>query len=523
MTIRTGSLLAALAVGLVFSGEAAEPRRRGFDKPLVIVADDFGAFFKDEKNEMTKAGLERYADEILAGGKVTHVFWCPVAGRANFDAKATEPIWAGLGKPATEWGVMKNENGVARATEPAEQAANRRWAENAKKLHDAGIDPYQVWIARTREKGASPWISIRMGDTQCCFFPNHFRTPTYFAQHPELLLTTRCHGAGAVNYAFPESRAWFTRVVRETAARYKDVDGIEIDIETRNFYIIGSTVPPGAIPPPNAEPPHVMFAKYLKELKTEIAEQTGNRTVKLALRVIPDTNLLFAHFGGSVGGFPVDLLIPNYGEGSLFSDWSDMDRYGHRRIVPNVPVGGLTVPRIAGRLSGMRGWEFPGVMISGVEKTIPAVRKALLEGGLAGPDGTVAGPREIPLLRNQHLMEWKRAAWGYADCRNTYPWKLDKPWKYEFTLQEGSVAEKGVVASVSYNSAAAPEQIYLNGRKSTSCRKQGMRVFYGFPKDAILGGVNQLYIPAESHDGLELAGDKANVPSVTGAIMNIDL
>lgn len=504
---------AAFAVGLVFSGEAAKPRRRGFDKPLVIVADDFGAFFKDEKNEMTKAGLERYADEILAGGKVTHVFWCPVAGRANFDAKATDPIWAGLDNPATEWGVMKNENGVARATEPAELAANRRWAENAKKLKDAGIDPYKVWIARTREKGVSPWLTIRMGDTQNCFFPNHFRTPTYFAQHRELLLTTRCHGAGAVNYAFPESRAWFTRVVREAAERYKDVDGIEIDIETQNFYVFGSTVPQGAIPPPNAEPPHVTFAKYLKELREVIAEVSGNRGIKLALRVISDTNLLSAHFGGSVDGFPVDLLIPAYGDnrgqGGLIADWADRDRYGHRRIVPNVAVGGLTAPQIAGRLCNVRGREFPGVMLSGIERTNPAVRKAILADGLADIEKGVHGPCDILLPHDQHLMAWKRAAWGYADCRLNFPWALDQSFKGEFALQDGFVAEKSVVATVFYDCPDVPETVCMNGRKSQACKKAGKTATYVFPKDAVFGGVNQFYIPAEKPEALELGNGTA--------------
>lgn len=522
--------LFSVAVLSAVSCLAAPQQKRGFDKPLVIVAEDFGAFFKDEKNEMTKAGLEAYADGILAGGQVTHVFWCPVAGRANFDAKATEPIWAGLDNPATEWGVLKNENGVARATEPAELAANKRWAENAKKLKDAGLDPYQVWIARTREKGASPWISIRMGDTQCCFFPNHFRTPAYFAQHRELLLTTRCHGAGAVNYAFPESRAWFTRVVREAAARYKDVDGIEIDIETQNFYVLGSTVPPGAIPPPNAEPPYVVFAKYLKELKDEIAEASGNRTIKLALRVISDTNLLFAHFGGPVDGFPVDLMIPAYGDsrcpGGLIADWADRDRYyRRRRIVPNVSVGGLTAPQIAGRLGNVRGREFPGVMLSGIEKTIPPVRKAILVDGLADIKNGVRGPCDIHLPQDQHLMAWKRAAWGYVDCRLNFPWALDKSFKGEFALQDGFAAEKGVVATVFYDCPDIPETVYLNGRKPQTCKKAGKTATYVFPKDAVFGGVNQFYIPAEKPETLEL--DNGTAPrkptSVLGVNVRIDM
>ena len=499
------------------AGGAAECSVSGFDRPWVIVAEDFGSFFRSEKNEMTKEGLEEYADELLAGGKVTHAFWCPIAGCANFDAKATDPVWAKLGEPTAEFGVVRTENGLMPLDRPETIAANRRWVENAKKLHDAGVDPYRVLIDRTRANGASPWLSIRMPDMLFSCFPNHFLAPSYFVKHPDLLIKPG-HGGGSPEFGRAESRAWFARVVAEVAGRYKDVDGIEIDIVTRSFWLFGSAPEPGSLPR------HEMFARYLADLKKSVVEQTGNPAVKLALRVLHDRNLLDGHFGKPNVSFPVDVLIPLPDTVRLqpLLGWAEKDRYEPFRVMPAVSVAGMTVPQLAGRLSWIRGCGFPGVMIFEPERASAAVRNALLKEGLADLRQGVRGPREIGLVRDEYLMEWKRAAWGYVDIRGTYPWKLDKPWKYEFALQEGSVAEKGVVAEMSYNSFAVPPAVYLNGRKSTFCRKNGSTATYGFPKDAVLGGVNQLYVPAVESDEFDLEEETENTPSVTGAIVKID-
>ena len=59
------SLLAVLTCGVL---EAA-PKTYGLGKPAVVVADEPDAYFKDAANPVTAAGLEAYADALLAGGK----------------------------------------------------------------------------------------------------------------------------------------------------------------------------------------------------------------------------------------------------------------------------------------------------------------------------------------------------------------------------------------------------------------------------------------------------------------------
>ncbi|MBO6052865.1 MAG: hypothetical protein J6Q17_03940, partial [Clostridia bacterium] len=34
-------------------------------------------------------------------------------------------------------------------------------------FRDHGIDPYAVWLARAKERGLTPWLSVRMNDCHC--------------------------------------------------------------------------------------------------------------------------------------------------------------------------------------------------------------------------------------------------------------------------------------------------------------------------------------------------------------------
>ena len=101
--------------------------------PWFVVNEDNDHFFKCDSSLMTERGLSDYVDYICRG-KVTHVFFCVNGQRTSYDSKTWEPIWAGMNEKARP----------DTATKP--DGTQDRWAVNAKKLFDAGIDPYAVWI-----------------------------------------------------------------------------------------------------------------------------------------------------------------------------------------------------------------------------------------------------------------------------------------------------------------------------------------------------------------------------------------
>ena len=182
-------------------------RRESPGKGIVV-------FNQDDSHFIRKLPAEKYVEyfDSVCQGVVTHFFMCPNAMRSNVDSKYLEPIWKALDEPRRKKG----------------------WAEAAKWLHDNGIDPYSIWTKRAREKGVSPWLSIRMNDIHGVGATD-FSWPslsTMWLQHPEYRRDPQYAGKTYHPYAFDFAHKPVrdTRIgyVREMLERY-DVDGVELD------------------------------------------------------------------------------------------------------------------------------------------------------------------------------------------------------------------------------------------------------------------------------------------------------
>ena len=106
------------------------------------------------------------------------------------------------------------------------------WARSLKRLHDGGIDPYAVWIARCREKGIQPWITMRMNDVHGVTNPSYCSLSTFWRQHPEFHRVPGSKSGDWSHYAFDfsykEVREHHLAFVKELFERY-DMDGFEAD------------------------------------------------------------------------------------------------------------------------------------------------------------------------------------------------------------------------------------------------------------------------------------------------------
>ena len=217
--MRTGCLL-SLAAWLMAAGasggetddSAAEVRNQR-DQPLrnmLVINEDNSHFFGSRKPEaMTLAGLNAFVDQY-AGSAVTHLFLCPNAMRASFRSGSRDAIWDPVGG--------KEPTGT--------------WPQNAKRLFQAGLDPYEVWIGRCRQKGISPWLSMRMNDVHCVDEPDNFMHSSFWRDHPEFWRAPNGSASPwvnrAMNYAHAEVREHQLRFVAELFERY-DPDGLELD------------------------------------------------------------------------------------------------------------------------------------------------------------------------------------------------------------------------------------------------------------------------------------------------------
>ncbi|HNS22853.1 MAG TPA: hypothetical protein PKH24_20305 [Sedimentisphaerales bacterium] len=198
-----------LSVAVVSAYAAAEGRMPALHNALIINEDDSHFFSSRQADAMNREGLDAFIDQY-AGTAVTHLFLCPNAMRASFRSRTRDAIW-----------------------DPVEgRAPSNRWVDNARLLHERGLDPYTVWIARCREKGISPWLSMRMNDIHSVDDPNSFMHSSFWREHPEWWRVPNGPASPwqnrAMNYAHAAVRAHQMAFVEELLERY-DPDGLELD------------------------------------------------------------------------------------------------------------------------------------------------------------------------------------------------------------------------------------------------------------------------------------------------------
>ena len=159
--------------------------------------------------EMALAALDKEVDQYQGTG-VSHLFWNVNYQRVGYGSAAWPSYWD--------------------MPDPEKQVTE--WPRTYYELHKLGIDDvFARLIPRCRARGLSPWVSLRMNDHHYSGDPS--RVSPLFFEHPEL----RIHkGKGLFNYARPEVREHYLKLVAEVLQRY-DVDGLELDwIRTPNNF-----------------------------------------------------------------------------------------------------------------------------------------------------------------------------------------------------------------------------------------------------------------------------------------------
>ncbi len=227
---------------------------------LAINEDDSHFFGSRFPEQMTLEGLHAFVDQY-ANTKVSHLFLCPNAMKASFRSAVWDAIWdlKGSQKPPTEEFAIK-------------------WVENARLLDERGLDPYAVWIARCREKGISPWLTMRMNDVHNADDVDNYIHNSFWCGHPGYWRVPGGKGwtDRAFDYGIPEVREHHMAFVRELLERY-DPDGLELD-----WMRFGYHFKPGH----EAEGSEILtqFMKEVRALTKEWSVKRGH-AIKLGARV----------------------------------------------------------------------------------------------------------------------------------------------------------------------------------------------------------------------------------------------
>ncbi len=202
-------LLFALA-SACFPARADESSRETASRdPMVILnmaADALVNYLRTEKPLGDGATDEMILDGLRAGvdqygpTNVTHLYFNVCYNRAAYASEVWESYW----------------------DDPDPESYLADWPKRYWQIHRRGIDPFAVVIPRCREKGISPWVSIRMNDTHYLDQPS--RISRLWLDRPEL----RTHARGGFDFSHAEVREHYLAIIEELLDRY-DVDGVELD------------------------------------------------------------------------------------------------------------------------------------------------------------------------------------------------------------------------------------------------------------------------------------------------------
>jgi len=227
---------------------------------LALNEDNSHFFGSRDAAAMTMEGLHAFVDQY-AGTKVTQLFLCPNSMKTSYDSGVWDAIWE-LG-----------------AQNPPQEEFAKKWVDNARILAEKNLDPYAIWIARCREKGISPWLSMRMNDVHNVDDEANYIHSSFWVAHPDYRRVPGGTGSWtdrAFNFLIKDVRDHHLNLIRELLERY-DADGLELD-----WMRFGWHLPPGQ--EWRGVPLMTQFMRDVRALANAAAEKRGH-PVKVGVRV----------------------------------------------------------------------------------------------------------------------------------------------------------------------------------------------------------------------------------------------
>lgn len=191
-------------------------------KHRVIYNQDCTNLFGVTREPITPHHVDRMVDEVADGGADVMLINAN-SQRVNYPSRAWQTFWDGYAPGCREFfGPLPD------AKVPAREA----WVVQMKRLADQGCDYLARSLARCRQKGIAPGVTIRMNDMHDAPTPGTNLFSRFYMEHPELRLNNAamCGGWGGsgLNYEHATVRDHYLSLIRELAQDY-DFDVMELD------------------------------------------------------------------------------------------------------------------------------------------------------------------------------------------------------------------------------------------------------------------------------------------------------
>lgn len=191
---------------------------------LSLNEDNSHWFLTRAGRPISEASVASFVDQY-GGAQVREILFSANSQRTSFPSKVWDPIWQGYDPDGPD------DQPLFKSTPPEARVNARKWVHTAWSLAQRNIDPYQLWIARARKLGLSPWISMRMNDLHNVDDRESYMHSTFWREHPEFRrIPWRAADwrDRAFDFAHAQVRDYHFRLIEEYAERY-DFDGLELD------------------------------------------------------------------------------------------------------------------------------------------------------------------------------------------------------------------------------------------------------------------------------------------------------
>ena len=234
--------------------------------------EDCTNFFWFNDNPEGKAGeiVDRYVD-VIADAGVTVLLCNTNARRTNYQSRVWEAFWDGYDPAGPD-----DQPFLAPMRRDA-VAAYRRGIGNMLAVHRQGIDYPARMAQRCRQRGISPWISLRMNDCHENDIADHPFHGSFWKKNPQFQ-RKNCPGyfATCLDYAHPEVRDLYKALIVETLDRY-DIDGLELDFMREPYLFSAGKEAEGA----------PILTAWMREIRklTDAAAARRGHPVRLGVRV----------------------------------------------------------------------------------------------------------------------------------------------------------------------------------------------------------------------------------------------
>lgn len=282
-TMRRSGWWLPLLLAAWTGGGPAGPASAGDARPARLTGllhnEDCTNFFHYQDFPAGKAGeiVDRYVD-VLAEAGVTVLLCNTNARRTNYRSGVWDAFWDGYDPDGPD------EQPFLTPVPQDRRKTYRKLIGNMLEVHRQGVDYPARVLLRCRQRGISPWVSLRMNDVHendnldHPFHAELWRKPALFRQgHPGYF-------ARALDYAHPEVREHYRALIAETLARY-DVDGLELDFLREPYLFSAGKEPEG----------RGLLTDWLRGVRKLADDAAGRRghAVRLGVRVpsCPDTAL----------------------------------------------------------------------------------------------------------------------------------------------------------------------------------------------------------------------------------------